>query len=134
MPFAHPARIRVAQDVGPEPHATKQSFRDDTDVNKIMSKFQRTGILSHVNKYSGMYGEIPALDFQEAQNLIIRARQMFADLPSAIRSRFKDPGEFLEFVQDPKNQPQLEELGLAAPAPSGPPGGEALEGGSGGTT
>ena len=30
---------------------TKQSFKDSTDINKILKKAQRTGSIAHLNKY-----------------------------------------------------------------------------------
>lgn len=96
--------------------ATKQEFRDDADINRIMAKFQRTGAISHFAKYGATYGDFPACDFQHAQNTLLRARQMYAELPSNIRALYNSPETFLAFVQDPKNLPKMRELGLAKPA------------------
>lgn len=101
------------------PSLTRQEFADDCDINRILAQFQKTGAMSHFAKYGPMYGDFSALDYQSAQNLIIRARQMFDDLPSAIRNLVATPAGFLDWVQDPKNAQTLVEMGLAR-SPSSP--------------
>lgn len=117
---------RVVQQVGPEPHATKQSFKNETDINHIMARYKKTGAIDHFTRYSPMYGEISPLDFQTAQNVLLRAQQMFDDLPSNIRAETRDPAGFLAFVQDPANKDRMAALGLrnataATPAETTPP-------------
>ena len=97
---------------------TKQSFKDECDINKIISKFQRTGVVTHVNKHAGQYGFAPAIDFQSALALVAQARDQFADLPSKIRSRFgNDPQQFLAFCENPDNRSEMALLGLLKPEP-----------------
>ena len=52
---------------------TKQSFKDETDVNQIIAKHTRMGTLSHLEQWGGQYGDWSDFDFQEAQNQIARA-------------------------------------------------------------
>lgn len=114
---------RVQTPIGSEPSMTKQEFKDETDINQIMQRYQRTGAIDHFAKWSPSYGEFTACDLQEAQNLVITARQMFADLPSSIRNLVETPEGFLNLVQDPANKAKLIELGLvpAEPAAVRPP-------------
>ena len=102
----------VRQDPGPEPSETKQEFKNDCDINHILSKYQRTGALDHYARYAPMYGDFTSLDYQTSLNLIKNAENMFAALPSSIRDRFQTPAEFLDFVQDPSNRPEMDRLGL----------------------
>lgn len=86
-----------------------------------MKKFQRTGIINHYAKHGPQYGDIPAIEYQEALNIIIAAEDAFAELPSSIRKRFNNnPEEFLEFVQDPDNLEEARKLGLASLPPVQP--------------
>ena len=97
---------------------TKQSFKDETDVNKIIAKHARMGTLSHLEQWGGNYGDWTGFDFQEAQNQIARANSMFEELPSSVRAQFSnDPVKFLEYVNDPENANSLSEKlpELAAP-------------------
>ncbi|WNK13826.1 MAG: internal scaffolding protein [Microvirus sp.] len=107
---------RLPQPIGSEPSATKQEFKDDCDINSILKKFQRTGAISHYSKYQAHYGDFSPCDYQTAQNLILNANQMYADLPSKIRDEFTSPDLFLAFVQDPNNIERMRELGLAEAA------------------
>lgn len=96
---------------------TKQEFKDDCDINRILSKYQRTGALSHFATYAGSYGDFSACDYQTAQNTLIRARQMFDALPSSVRNLVSTPAGFLDFVQNPANQEKMRELGLMPSKP-----------------
>lgn len=99
---------------------TKQSFHDETEINNIMRRYRETGIIEHVKKYQGRYGEFDTVpDYQTALNRLHEAQEMFMSLPADIRKRFQnDPGEFLAFATDPKNADELIEMGLAErPAP-----------------
>lgn len=96
----------------------KQSFADECNINKIMAKFQRTGVLVHYAKHAPQYQDVPAIDYLEALNVVADASSMFEELPSTIRAKFEnDPARFLEFVQNPKNLEECRKLGLANPSP-----------------
>lgn len=98
----------------PDENQAKQSFKDECDINKIMARFQKTGILDHYTKHAPQYMDIPAIDYHEALNIIATAESMFEELPSEARKKFdNDPEKFLEFVQNPANAEQLADLGLA---------------------
>lgn len=108
---------RRLQTATPGPSMTRQEFADDCDINRIMARFQVTGAINHFAKYSPIYGEFDALDYQTAQNLIIRARQMFDDLPATIRREVATPAGFLEFISNPANEARMIELGLKKKPP-----------------
>ena len=87
---------------------TKQSFKDETDVNQIIARHTRMGTLSHLEQWGGQYGDWSDFDFQEAQNQIASAKSMFEELPSAVRNRFSNsPEQFLEYVNNPENAKDL---------------------------
>lgn len=107
------------------PSRTKQGHKAETDINSIMARFQRTGMLEFVNKHEPQYGDVSQIDFQSSMETVIRAREMFADLPSKVRDRFdNDPSELLEFLENPANRAEAVLLGLAKaetiPAPEVP--------------
>jgi len=112
-----------------EPSMTKQSHKEECDINNIIKQYQVTGIVAHISEKaaSGAYVDLPdPLDFQQSLNLVMEAQASFDSLPSSVRSRFEnDPTRFLEFMQNPENQEEMISLGLAkdtrpAPAPSQP--------------
>lgn len=104
------------------PSRTKQSFKDECDINNILKKFQKTGLLTHVAQYQGQYQDLPSdLDFQASINQVLAAQAAFSSLPSSIRARFEnDPARFLEFVGNPANEKEMVEMGLAKPRPDAP--------------
>ncbi len=109
------------------PSMTQQNFRDETNINLILAKYAKTGLLDHVNKYGGQYADMPDQDdYQGAMNLVMEAQSMFEELPSGIRAKFEnDPGQFLDFVDDPLNRDEAIEMGLfPSPAPAVAPTGE----------
>ncbi len=93
---------------------TKQSFREESEINNIVARYVKTGLVDHLARYGGEYGFATSIDFHSAMNVVTKADQMFADLPADTRRRFGgDPALFLEFVQNPENQEEMISLGLA---------------------
>lgn len=111
-----------------EPSMTKQSFVAECDINNILKQYKLTGQIRHISAKASMgaYEDLPlSTDFQEAMNLVLDAQASFATLPSHVRARFgNDPTQFLGFMADPSNLPEMEKLGLLKPrleAPAAPP-------------
>ena len=46
-----------------------------------MAKFQKTGVIDHLNKYEGRYDDHTGSDYQNAMNVIAEANTMFEELP-----------------------------------------------------
>lgn len=84
----------------------KQSFRDECDINLIMRKFQKTGVIEHVKQHGAKYGNFLAApaSYHEAANLVKQAEQMFLTIPAKVRKAFgNDPGELLACVEAARN-------------------------------
>lgn len=119
-------RYPVVLDFTGEVSLTKQSFSKECDVNFIISKYQKTGLVDHVNRFEGQYGDfLDVQDYQSSLNAIKRAQDEFMSLPSSLRSRFSnDPAQFLSFIQDENNREEAINLGLInrpAPVPESEP-------------
>lgn len=96
------------------PGRTKQAFKAECDINTIMARYQKTGVLEFTQKHAGQFEDVTALDYTAGMQAIAAAKSMFFDMPSALRARFEnEPGRFLEFIQDPRNTAEAIELGLA---------------------
>lgn len=93
----------------------KQSFKNECDVNLILKRYDRDGIITHVARSTAEYGDFTEVnEYRENLDFVMAAQAAFAELPSHVRKRFgNDPGEFFEFATDPKNESELVELGLA---------------------
>lgn len=95
------------------PSMTKQSEAAACDVNLIMKRYEKSGLLP-VSAFLGTYEDVSSgVSYQEARNQVIRADQAFMSLPAHVRTRFmNDPGLFLEAVSDPARTAELQELGI----------------------
>ena len=101
---------------------TKQSFADECNINKIIAKFRKTGMITHLKATGGQYGDFTGVtDYRAALDAIREADASFATLPADIRRQFdNDPGQFLQFVSNPDNREALVDMGLVAKTPSEP--------------
>lgn len=98
---------------------TKQADKDRCDINYIMAKFDKSGIVAHGNSDVPRYGDFTtAEDYQSSLGTVMLARDHFLALPASIRGRFQnDPEKFLAFVTDESNLDECIDLGLIAPLP-----------------
>lgn len=107
----------------PEPSLTVQSFKDECDINQIMTKYEKTGVIDHLNTHQGNYGDFLGFeDYQTHLNQIAEAGIAFASIPAKIRAKFdNDPAKFLEFAQNSENLEEMQNLGLAPKKAPEPP-------------
>lgn len=108
---------RVVSPVG-KVSKTRQEFAAECDINTIMKRYQKTGVINHFAPRSPQYldlGEgVP--DLMVAMNTMIAAEQAFMSLPAVVRKEFdNDARSFAEYAQNKDNLPKLREWGLAAP-------------------
>lgn len=91
---------------------TKQSFKDATDINKIIKKHQINVTRSHIEQFPPeVYGEFHGVDLMGAIAQIDRAKDIFNELGSELRAEFdNDPIRFVKFAGHPDNNNKLREL------------------------
>jgi phage internal scaffolding protein len=105
-----------------EPSMTKQSHAERLDVNNIIKRYNRTGVLQQATDFEGVYGEFTSYDLREAIEKVEKSNQIFMEVPSEIRARFEnDPGAFIDFATNPTNVHQMRDWGLAKPEPKKTP-------------
>lgn len=102
-----------------DPSLTQQQFKEEADINTIVDRFLRSGVMpTPVNMpqyvdYEGVF------DFQSAMNVVRQADENFMRLDAKVRARFNNsPQEFLEFFANPDNTDEAVRLGLAIPQAS----------------
>lgn len=95
---------------------TKQSFREEVDINTIVKRFGLTGQLPPDIR-APEYGDFTqVVDFHTALNAVALARESFDALSGEVRARFhNDPQELLVFVSDEGNRAEARKLGLLVP-------------------
>lgn len=87
---------------------TKQAFKDETDIQKIMARADIAGTISHLQKYEGVYADYSDFDFHEQTERLTQGRMIFDDLPAEVRKEFgQDPQAFFNYVNDPANADDL---------------------------
>ncbi len=112
-----PCRISFHQ-----PSLTKQSFKDETDINNILKNYNKTGLINTNNETPQYLDASMNMDFHQATNALITIQDNFDNLPAKIRKKFhNDPAEYLNFCSDPDNIEELRALGLAEPLEVPPP-------------
>jgi len=112
----HETATRPTVDCGPG--KTKSNMKDASDINLIMARYKKTGLINFVDTRQAEYMDSNPINFHDAMNMIAESNSMFADMPAYLRKQFNnDPGKFLEFVHDPENTEKMIEMGLAQRSP-----------------
>lgn len=97
----------------------QQSFREEVDINTIVTRFGLTGELPENVRVpiSGDFHD-QVNDYQTALNMVIEADNAFMQMPASVRERFaNNPAKFIEFLEDKDNLEEARKLGVAMPAP-----------------
>ncbi|QXP08414.1 MAG: internal scaffolding protein [Arizlama microvirus] len=98
-----------------KPGKTQQSGKEECDINNILKRYEKTGILPDMIKTDPRYGDFSSCpEYQEALNIVELANTQFNALDAHARRRFdNDPAKFLEFAENPANLGEMVKLGLA---------------------
>lgn len=113
-------------------------FVAECDINNIVAKYRKTGVVSHVNQARQRFGEFSQFaGLADAWEPVLQANSAFESLPAELRNKFgNSPKSFLAFIDDPDNFQECVALGIydplpkdesvvtpppAAPAPDAPP-------------
>jgi len=95
---------------------TNQQFAKECDINNIMYKYGKTGILGDPSRpvSQPIFGDFSKdFDLRATLDLVRNANEQFMLLNSEVRSRFKnDVANVLDFVADPANAEEARNLGL----------------------
>jgi phage internal scaffolding protein len=99
-----------------DPSLTQQQFAEEADINTIVDRFLRSGVMPTPTQMPQYVDYEGVFDFQSAMNVVRAADENFMRLDAKVRSRFNNsPQEFLEFFANPDNQDEAIRLGLAIP-------------------
>ena len=95
---------------------TQQQFKDEADINTIVDRFLKSGVLPNAVNMPQYVDYEGVFDFQTAMNAVRQADENFMRMDAKVRARFNNsPQEFLQFFADPANTEEAIRLGLAVP-------------------
>lgn len=104
----------------PETSKTRQEFLAESDINRLVIRYQETGsfydpitdVKSAARK--PFFADVSNLpDYQGSLDIVIRAQSAFDALPSAVRDKFaNDPQSLITWLQDESNYDEAVKLGL----------------------
>jgi len=106
------------------PSMTKQAMKEECDINGIMKRFERTGLINHQAAREAYFADVSEVpDFASAIAQVNKAEAMFMSLPAKLRAKFNNSAvEYVNFCSDPANRDALVDLGLVdKPAPKPAP-------------
>jgi len=116
-----PVKLSFKPKNGNDKHVTsicKQSFKDEANVNNIIRRYQKTGLLVDPTKVgrsrTAQFGDFSDItDLPQTLQRINDANTAFMRLPPQVREKFQnDVGKLLTFVQNPENTNASIDLGL----------------------
>jgi len=98
---------------------TIQSDMDAADINKIMARFEKTGVFIDAQgvERKPMFGDFSEVaDYHTQLSAIRRVDAAFLALPAEVRNRFDNDAEkLLRFLENPANKNEAIKLGLIEP-------------------
>lgn len=115
-------------DFSGDPGLTRQEFAEECDINTIMARYEKQGVISHVNRAEPVYLDTTLYKgLQASMDAFKEAETAFLALPAKVRREFdNDPQKFVDFAVNPENVERMREWGLAAPEAVKPPPVEVL--------
>jgi len=100
-----------------EPTITQQHFKSEVNINNIIAKFNRTGILGDGEKAVPRYADVSLFgDFSQCQARIQEGKNAFQELPLEVRKLAgNDPARLWDVLQNPENREILVNAGVLEP-------------------
>lgn len=93
---------------------TKQADAAECDINNILAKVQKTGMIEHLAQGEPFYGDVTEMvDYQSAMNLINKANDLFMKMSPDIREKFENnPEKMITFLNNEANYDEAVKLGM----------------------
>lgn len=97
------------------PDGAKQEFQEECDINFIMRKYRTSGMVTHIAQNRGRFADVSEVgSYRESIDRVRETSVFFRGLPASVRAQFdNEPAFFLDWIADPANLAEIEELGLS---------------------
>lgn len=100
---------------------TQKHMARATDINNILAKYKKTGVIEHINRAMARYGDFSEYsDVATLENMdkMAKAQASFEMLPAEVRNKFNNSMVgFFSFLEAEENRPTLEKWGILKKAP-----------------
>lgn len=95
---------------------TKQAPKAETDINNILLRYKKTGLISHLAKGAPTYMDVSEVgDYKTAMDHLRSTERFFQSLPAKVREYFgNDPVAFLDYASSVSSEDLKTELGEVA--------------------
>ncbi len=105
----------LSQPVSDKPSLTDESFKQECDIDFIISNFVQRGI--EPPQHQVQYGkQFTSDDFIHSMDVVAECKSQFESLPAVEKEKFNNSvTNFLDFVSDPKNLKDSYEKGYIDP-------------------
>lgn len=95
------------------PSKTNQDFSQEVEINNIMDRFTKHGIVPTAKSQPGVYNDFTQYsDLMDALNKIKSAEETFYALNKKLQNRFGNPEELAKYLLDEKNYEEAVKLGI----------------------
>lgn len=114
MPEIRNAFDRVRVQAEPKGDSlTEQNHARSCDINTIMMRYEKSGVIDHISKYEEQYGDVSELDYKRSMDIIAKANSEYEALPAYVRDTLKIE-QYLELMQTDEGVERL--AGIIHPA------------------
>lgn len=95
---------------------TKQAMQDECNINLIMARFEKTGLITHLAQGAPSFADVSELTgYRSAIENVRLVQEYFLGLPAKVRARFDhDAATFMDYLESDATPDELRELGLDA--------------------
>lgn len=80
------------------PSMTEQTHARACDINSILARYKKTGLIEHMAKYEPQYGDISECDFKKSMDVVAAVKSEYHELPAYVRAELGSPEAYLEAV------------------------------------
>lgn len=107
---------RVVSGAGGE-SMTQQQFAQECDINYIVKRAQRTGVIPVVSTQEMVFGTLDEDTFKQRMDKMAEIKSYFEGLPSEIRLHYQNSvNEFIASMATDEGIEEGRKLGIVAPA------------------
>lgn len=112
---------RIIQDFSETVSMTEQHTASMNDLNYLVQRYTPDELTNYLIAKGRSFPPIQGHDFsqepslQDAMNEVLRIKKIFNELPHDVQAQFKNPLDFVKFVDNPQNAQRLVKMGLLEP-------------------